>query len=250
MDVDATSPAPLSPKRRGKVGKADATMRRILAVTLARITQQGESGISITDISREVGVSRPTIYRYFPTREVLLEGAFGLLLEDFEASMRAAIDRRPAPEQRLEVIADFLESRLLDGGVQLFQLEPKLIIDLIMGSKDKLRAMTEFAYAPLFDMADGINEHKVDRDMVAEVILLFFSSLSLLTVKSRPDNIGIMLRKTIRAVLHITQASDMIAAPCSGDTTSDRIGTDSTARPPPSPPLAIPNSNTAGIAHR
>ncbi|MFA5493131.1 MAG: TetR/AcrR family transcriptional regulator [Porticoccaceae bacterium] len=205
MDIDSTTAATGCPKPRAKLGKADATMRRILAVTLARIIQQGESGISMTDISREVGVSRPTIYRYFPTREALLEGAFGLLLEDFEAGMRAAIERRPAPEQRLEVIADFLESRLLDGGVQLFQLEPKLIIDLIMGSKDKLRTMTEFAYGPLFDMADGINEHKVDRDMVADVILLFFSSLSLLTVKSRPHNIGLMLRKTIRAVLHITR---------------------------------------------
>lgn len=186
-------------------GKADATMRKIQSVTLARVIQQGESGISMTDISREVGVSRPTIYRYFPTREALLEGAFSLLLEDFEAGLRTAIDNNPGHDQRLDVIAGFLESRLLDGGAQLFQLEPRLIIDLIMGSKDKLRVISEFAYAPLFDMADAIGERKVDRVMVSEAILLFFSSLSLLTVKSRPANVGVMLRKTIRALLQITR---------------------------------------------
>ncbi len=201
--INVTPPRPYKPRPRG--GKADATVRRILAATLARVIRDGESGISMTDICREVGISRPTLYRYFPTREALLAGAFDLLLEDFEAGMRAAIERDPAPARRLEVIAGFLESRLLDGGAQLFQLEPKLIIDLIMGSKDKLREMTEWAYGPLFDMADALGERPVDRDMAAEVILLFFSSLSLLTVKSRPANVGVMLRKTLRAVMGITR---------------------------------------------
>lgn len=203
MDKKTASPGKSQDTAPG--GKAEVTRRRILATALARIVKLGENGISITEISREAGVSRPTLYRYFPTREALLEGAFSLLLEDFEAGMRAAIERNPATAERLEVVASYMESRLLDGGAQMFQLEPKLIIDLIMGSKGPLSKITEFAFGPLFDMADAIGEKPVDREVVAEVILLFFASLSLLTVESRPANVGSMLRKTLRALLHITQ---------------------------------------------
>jgi AcrR family transcriptional regulator len=51
----------------------DQARGRILAVTRALITEGGAPGIA--EVARAVGVSRPTVYRYFGTTEALLDAA-------------------------------------------------------------------------------------------------------------------------------------------------------------------------------
>lgn len=188
--------------KKSRSSKADATMQKILQASLERIIKYGESGISMTEISREIGVSRPTLYRYFPTREALLESVFDLVLLDYAEQLQRAINKNPDPLQRVEVIANFVEARLLDGGAQLFQLDPKLIIRLISRSEQQLLKMSEPVFAPLFDMSEALSGKKIDRQCAAHVFMLFNSALAFFNAQSPTPGVGDMLRKMIRALTH------------------------------------------------
>jgi len=184
--------------------KADATVEKILTASLARIIAFGESGISMTEICREVGISRPTIYRYFPTREALLESVFEYILDDYMDKLDAKIAANPDPLHRVDIIADFAEARLKDGGAQLFQLEPSLVMKLISRSQNRLIGHAEKVFAPLFDIAEAISGKPVDRHSAATAFLMFSASLSFFGAQSSSVNAGDLLRKTIRSLAHFS----------------------------------------------
>lgn len=191
---------------QNKLSKADATIQKILKASLARIIQFGESGISMTEICRDVGVSRPTIYRYFPTREALLESVFEYILDDYMEKLDAQIAANPDPLQRVEVIANFAEARLDDGGAQLFQLDPALVIRLITNSQERLIAHGQTVFAPLFDMSETLSGQAIDRRAASTAFLMFSSSLSFFGAKSASVESGDLLRKMIRALAHFQPA--------------------------------------------
>src|SRR5262245_65002945 len=52
------------------------TRERILEATLEALGRSGPRKLSLSDVAVAAGVSRPTLYRWFPSKESLLE-AFG-----------------------------------------------------------------------------------------------------------------------------------------------------------------------------
>ena len=77
---------------------AQATMDRIVEVTVAAIEAGGEPSLRVNDIARDSGVSVATLYHYFGDREGLVvaarlkqyEGATGIYLDDFASAADAA----------------------------------------------------------------------------------------------------------------------------------------------------------------
>ena len=55
-----------------------STRRRILAATFVVLARDGRRKLQLSDVAAEAKVSRPTLYRYFGSKEGLLE-AFGLI---------------------------------------------------------------------------------------------------------------------------------------------------------------------------
>lgn len=67
-----------------------STHDRILEATLEVLGRSG-TRLSLSDVAAEAGVSRPTLYRWFPTKDILL-AAFGAWEQaKFEAGLAAAI---------------------------------------------------------------------------------------------------------------------------------------------------------------
>jgi AcrR family transcriptional regulator len=84
----------------GELPRDEAQARsRILSVTRALITAGGAPGIA--EVARAVGVSRPTVYRYFGSSEALLDAA----------SLDAIAD---LVEQLSEHVEDFVRSPRVD----------------------------------------------------------------------------------------------------------------------------------------
>jgi AcrR family transcriptional regulator len=185
--------------------KAQATVQKILDASLKRVIEQGESGLSMTAICQELGISRPTLYRYFPTREALLKGVFEQVLTSFRDGILEAIATNPEPARRVEVIATFIEGRMLDGGAQLYELNPALIIELIMGSRSRLKELASTIFSPLLEMSEALNGKPADKETIANSFILLNLSLSLFKVHGEIDDLHGLLRKTIRALLTITE---------------------------------------------
>jgi AcrR family transcriptional regulator len=76
---------------------AESNLERILNATIALL--QGDPSPSFVDIARAAGVSRPTLYAHFPTREDLIEAAVTRAVEEAAGEVRAAeLDAGPATE--------------------------------------------------------------------------------------------------------------------------------------------------------
>src|SRR5262245_4940339 len=70
---------------------APTTNERILEATLEVLARSGPRKLSLSDVAAAAGVSRPTLYRWFPSKEALLD-AFGRYEQHkYDAGIAAAI---------------------------------------------------------------------------------------------------------------------------------------------------------------
>jgi AcrR family transcriptional regulator len=105
-----------------------STSERILAATLDVLGRAGPRRLSLSDVAAAAGVSRPTLYRWFPSKEALLE-AFGAYEQaKFDAGIAAVIagvartDRLGAV---LRFIVDFQQSSSLS---RMVEIEPEYVL--------------------------------------------------------------------------------------------------------------------------
>jgi AcrR family transcriptional regulator len=115
---------------RSDPGEADDASERILAGALEQAEDFGLRRFTVDDVARRAGVSRVTIYRYFPKKDKLIEA---VLLHQMRRFLHAVDDAvRPY---------DTLEERLIEGFVfglrylrnhrllnRVLRTEPELIL--------------------------------------------------------------------------------------------------------------------------
>ena len=87
-----------------------STRKRILAATFVVLSRSGHRKLQLSEVATEAGVSRPTLYRYFGSKQGLLD-AFGLYEQDnFDAGIAAAMAGLRGPDRldaALQFIVDF-----------------------------------------------------------------------------------------------------------------------------------------------
>jgi AcrR family transcriptional regulator len=90
-----------------------STRRRILAATFVVLARSGRKRLMLSEVAAEAKVSRPTLYRYFPSKEELLD-AFGLYEQDnFDAGIASAMAGLRGHERldaALQFVVDFQHS--------------------------------------------------------------------------------------------------------------------------------------------
>lgn len=106
----------------------NSTQTRILEATGAVLVRNGHSKLSMSDVAIEASVSRPTLYRWFPSKEALLEG-FGFYEQaKYENGMAKALEGLSGLEAlnaALEFIAEFQRVYSL---AQLSDVEPEHVL--------------------------------------------------------------------------------------------------------------------------
>ncbi|MEV0650559.1 TetR/AcrR family transcriptional regulator [Phytomonospora sp. NPDC050363] len=81
---------PKPPNRRERV--RNATVAEIKAVARRQLTADGPLAISLRAIARDMGMSAPALYRYFPSLEALLVALCVDLYDELRAFMETACD--------------------------------------------------------------------------------------------------------------------------------------------------------------
>lgn len=69
---------------------SDARRRQILGVAARVMTDQGLERVQVTEVADAAGISRPVVYRFFPTRQALVVAVLEDFIADLEARFRAA----------------------------------------------------------------------------------------------------------------------------------------------------------------
>lgn len=125
----------------------------------------------MTDVCQEAGVSRGTLYRYFPTRDQLLAAAADHVQRRFEQAVSAAVAADPDRSDRVAVVVGAVVTfgngeryrRLLDN-------EPGLVRDYFAKRLEKFVEPVAVALAPATGGDDSVSP-RLDPWTVADILV-------------------------------------------------------------------------------
>jgi AcrR family transcriptional regulator len=130
-------------------------------------------------------VSRQTLYRYFASKDALIEGLIEHLKRLLEVALIQAMEDNPTLEGRLKAVsAANLKAEEMHKMTVLLRAEPGFMLRFLRAHADDFSVILEDAFAPYFDEAEIRSGVAVDRAMVAELVTRIRISLFL---APRPD---------------------------------------------------------------
>jgi AcrR family transcriptional regulator len=86
----------MNPTRRERV--REATFEEIKSVAWKQIAEQGVPALSLRAIARDMGMTAPGLYRYFPSRDDLVTALIIEAFDSFSQTLESARDALPADD--------------------------------------------------------------------------------------------------------------------------------------------------------
>ena len=160
----------------------DETGERILEAAARQAEDFGMRRFTMEDVARRVGVSRVTVYRYFPRKDRLVEAVLMYELRRFLAAVDAAVAPYETVEERLVEGFVFSVTYLRKHALlnRLLRTEPELILpSLTVKGSPVLEAGREFIAgfatqeAEAGRLALGAKDVQGVSEMLARVVLSF-----------------------------------------------------------------------------
>jgi AcrR family transcriptional regulator len=115
-----------------------ATRERILRATFKVLCRYGYSKFSLSDVAAQAGISRPTLYKCFASKDELLVAFSEFEVSSFERELARAVDGhedRRRLEAVVEFLAEFYRSYQMRG---LIEIEPGLVLVQMSGAIPQL----------------------------------------------------------------------------------------------------------------
>ncbi|WP_328349694.1 TetR/AcrR family transcriptional regulator [Mycobacterium sp. NBC_00419] len=105
-----------------------SSRHRILKATAEVLARNGQTKLSLSEVALQAGVSRPTLYRWFASKEELLK-AFGVyerhMFDDGISRATAGLRGADKLDAALQFIVSYQQSY---SGVRLIDIEPEVVI--------------------------------------------------------------------------------------------------------------------------
>ena len=133
---------------------APTTSEVILAAAQRTIRGHGSEQFTLSAVAAEAGVSRPTLYRWFPTRSLLLGAVAAYEVEQFDIGLQALADEHRDPPRRLDAALRYLVNYLEETvGSDSIQVDPAFALQ---GLADSLPPHIESVARVLGDALDEL----------------------------------------------------------------------------------------------
>ena len=135
---DAGGPDSGGPAQVGDDATPDSTRDAILVAAVEAASIHGVARLSMTDVAKAARLSRPTLYRYFPSKEDLLAAALlretMALVSEVAAAVGPITDPRDAIEAGVLVTLRLVrEHPLLD---RIVRTEPETLVPVLVAEGD------------------------------------------------------------------------------------------------------------------
>lgn len=128
---------------RGRGDDDVPTARRILDATAEVLSRHGIRKLSLSAVAAQAGVSRPTLYRWFDSKDKLVE-AFSLYeLEKFEIGMASAIAGLGGADRLDAALRFIVEFQRSYAGARMIDVEPAAVIERMSRVMPVIRARLE-----------------------------------------------------------------------------------------------------------
>jgi AcrR family transcriptional regulator len=154
-----------------------ATEERIVSAALRLIGRRGVRRLSMQDISEAAGVSRGTLYRYFPNKDLVIAAAAAYDETRFAAGLAEALTSSPDPLERIRAFIAFSfdyirthESRTL------FETEPEFVLGYLLDYLPRMREAIVHELGEALDVIPVLASGETTREQLADVIVRLFAS--------------------------------------------------------------------------
>ena len=136
------------------------TRERSLDGAMTAIARHGLSKLGMSDVSLSAGVSRGTLYRYFPSRDELLRSLAAFESQRFRERVTAVLCEPVEGTSRLEVALQLVTRYVREHPAiqRVIETEPAFVLDYLRTEFPSLRAVVGAFLTPLLAQTDPVRQ--------------------------------------------------------------------------------------------
>ncbi|HET7072698.1 MAG TPA: TetR/AcrR family transcriptional regulator [Mycobacterium sp.] len=116
-----------------------STRQRILAATAEVLGRNGKTKLSLSDVANQAGVSRPTLYRWFASKEELLSAFSRYERQVFESGLAKATAGLKGTDRLDAALRFIVEYQHSYSGVRMVDVEPEHVIAQVSRAIPQMR---------------------------------------------------------------------------------------------------------------
>lgn len=178
--IDEARPAPAAAE------KPSASMIKILEGALRIAGSQGTNRLTMRDISVASGVSRATLYRYFSTKDDVLDAVSEYVCVTFERGVQAVADAHADPIDRFRAVMVYFSEYSRERAPEpMLEVEPGFYLAFFRSHFPRHKVAVCEALRESFDHFDSRLGAKLNRSGIAEALIRM--QLSTLMVPAEDD---------------------------------------------------------------
>jgi AcrR family transcriptional regulator len=176
-----------------------ATEERILVAALGLIGRRGVRRLGMQEIAEAAGISRGTLYRYFPSKDHVLAAAAAYDERRFRDGVDIVLAAAHTPEARIgDFMAyafDFIRSH---PARSLFESEPGFVMSFLLDHLPALHTELVDRLGDALDTVPVVARGELDREQLADVIVRLFASSWII-----PESDDVSLVQSVNRILQI-----------------------------------------------
>jgi AcrR family transcriptional regulator len=153
------------------------TEERILSATLRLLGRRGVKRLGMQEVSEAAGVSRGTLYRYFPSKDRLLDAVAIFDEHSFTKGLAAALAASHDPTERMQAFVAFAFDYIrMHPARALFETEPGFVLGYLLVHLPKLEAALLNQLGDVFDSVPAVASGALSREQLVDVVVRLFAS--------------------------------------------------------------------------
>ncbi len=179
--------ATLDEVRQGRAGGLDAlgvsvrtfgaTEERLLTAALSLIGRRGVRRLGMQEIAEAAGVSRGTLYRYFPSKDSVLAAAAGYDAARFSHGLDEVMADAERPEERIGAFMAYSFAFIRSHPCRpLFETESGFVIGYLLDHLPSLRDELVYRLGDALNTVPAVASGALGREQLADVIVRLFAS--------------------------------------------------------------------------
>jgi AcrR family transcriptional regulator len=186
--------------RGAQPGAFNPTEERILTASLGLIGRRGVRRLGMREIAESAGVSRGTLYRYFPSKDHVLAAAAAYDAQRFSNGLDRVLAAGRSPEERLTSFMayafDFIRSHPCRP---LFESESGFVMSYLLDHLPALRGELVDRLGDALDAVPAVAAGTLSKDQLADVIVRLFASSWII-----PETDDASLVQSVNRILQIS----------------------------------------------
>jgi AcrR family transcriptional regulator len=179
------------------------TEQKILLGAIEALARRGSRSLSMSDVALAANVSRATLYRYFPTKEAVLEAVSEYISTTFIRGADRIARTVKEPTERLRAIMSLqLELATQEFITRITEVEPGLVLKFLADHYERHVGAMRKVLDPLYDQLEAAAGFELDREVLSASVLRMQLSLVIVPPDERwctsPDVLANMLTAFMR----------------------------------------------------